>query len=400
MASRRGAGVPLSRREWEIAALVEEGLSDREIAERLFLSRRTVEGHLQQVRNKLGFSNRAQISSWVASQKREPVPVARSAARPPDNLPPQFTTFIGRERDLGGVRQLLRRARVVTITGAGGSGKTRLALQVASEVLLQYPAGVWFFALDSMSDPDAVPRQVAAVVGRLRSSQPVLLLLDNCEHLAASCAATVDALLRSRSHLAFLCTSREPLHLSGEAIWKAGSLSLPPARRHETPDSLVRLEAVRLFLDRACLHDAELTLDGTNAADIANLCRQLDGMPLALELAAARVGLMPLCQIVDMSTRCTDPCCATTEHRCWRVSDAWTSRSPTTRRSSRPTRTMRSTTSTAATCCAGWAVSRTRSRTTSGPSACRHRSRRSTTTGATCAPRWGTSPVRRPTSAT
>lgn len=307
----------LSRREREIVELVAEGLTDGEIAKRLFLSRRTVEGHVQHVRNKLGFDNRTQIATWLSGRTPVPEAPAPGPARPRHNVPEQFTTFIGREVDLASVRQLLHRARLVTITGPGGCGKTRLAIRAASEVLLQYPAGVWFIGLGPVSDPDAVPREVAAALGVSEREgdvplaavaaelaahppdQPALVILDNCEHLASACAATCHALLRASPSLTFLCTSREPIRVAPEAIWKVGPLSLPKEGVPLSADSLMRSEAVRLFLDRVSLSDPQFTLDEAVRPQVAELCRQLDGMPLALELAAARVGLMPLGQIVD-----------------------------------------------------------------------------------------------------
>ncbi|HEY4028165.1 MAG TPA: tetratricopeptide repeat protein [Candidatus Dormibacteraeota bacterium] len=314
-----GQAVPLSRREREIAALVAEGLTDREIGRRLFISTRTVEGHVQQIRNKLGLDNRTQIASWMTSRTllggHASEAPARSEARPPDNLPAQLTTFVGRERDLDSIRQLLRRARLVTITGPGGCGKTRLAVQAASEVLLQYPGGAWFIGLGSVSDPAAVPREVAAALGieDREGSAPLeavaaglaarsrrrraLVVLDNCEHLARHCAATVAALLRASPDVTFLCTSREPLHVSGEATWKVGPLSLPEPGEPPSPELATRSEAVRLFVDRVRLRDPDFALDELTTAGVVALCRRLDGIPLALELAAARVGLMPLGQI-------------------------------------------------------------------------------------------------------
>jgi predicted ATPase/DNA-binding CsgD family transcriptional regulator len=314
-----GQAVPLSRREIEIAGLVAEGLPDREIGRRLFISTRTVEGHVQQIRNKLGLDNRTQIASWMTSRRLAggvvPQAPERTETPPPDNLPAQLTTFIGRERDLDSIRQLLRRTRLVTITGPGGCGKTRLAVQVASEVLLQYPAGAWFIDLASVTDPDAIPRKIAAALGiedregsapldavaaglAARSRRrPALVVLDNCEHLASHCAAAVAVLLRASPDVTFLCTSREPLHVSGEATWKVGPLGLPEPGEPPSPERAIQSEAVRLFVDRVRLRDADFALDEHTAAGLVDLCRRLDGIPLALELAAARVGLMPLGQI-------------------------------------------------------------------------------------------------------
>src|SRR5215472_6828368 len=179
MDAGRGA-TPLSRREREVAVLVAEGLTDRQIATRLFISERTAEGHVQQIRNKLGFDNRAQIASWATMQGLSPGagPVRPGAAPTPNNLPVHLTSFVGRERELGEVRRLLQRARLLTITGPGGCGKTRLAVQAAAEVLHRYPDGVWFVDLGSVSDPNVVPRQLAAAlrVGEGEGVEPLQAL--------------------------------------------------------------------------------------------------------------------------------------------------------------------------------------------------------------------------------
>jgi DNA-binding CsgD family transcriptional regulator len=141
--SRASSSIPLSRREREVAALVAEGKTDREIARRLFISERTAEGHVQQIRNKLGFDNRAQIASWVTSRKLGQEagsgPSTLGTTSTPGNLPVHGTSFVGRERELGETRRLLQRVRLLTISGPGGCGKTRLAIQAASEVMHRYP---------------------------------------------------------------------------------------------------------------------------------------------------------------------------------------------------------------------------------------------------------------------
>jgi len=304
----------LSRREREVAVLVAEGLTDRQIAQRLFISERTAEGHVQGIRNKLGFDNRAQIASWVAMQGSVP---GASALRPvaaavPSNLPLQLTTFIGRERELGETRRLLQRTRLLTVTGPGGCGKTRLAVEAAGEVIHRYPDGVWFVDLGAVVDPNDVLRAVAealgiaeregvdpleAVAGELasaRGSRQRLVIMDNCEHLVERCAETVAALLTASRQLTFVCTSREPLHVAGEVTWALGPLTMPEAGADVTLDELQRFEAIRLFVDRASLGDPGFELSDANAAAIRELCERLDGIPLALELAAAHVGLLSL----------------------------------------------------------------------------------------------------------
>src|SRR5438445_276722 len=202
----------LSRREMEVARLVAEGLSDRQIASRLFISERTAEGHLQQIRNKLGLDTRAQVAVWVTSLSMAagaaggPVEGEQAAPVRPNNLPVQLTTFIGRERDITEVRRLLNRSRLVTITGPGGSGKTRLAVQAAVENLYRYQDGAWFVDLSPITDPNSLPQAVASVLAVHEREQTdlisaiglhltsnwcrvrCLVILDNCEQVVEGCA--------------------------------------------------------------------------------------------------------------------------------------------------------------------------------------------------------------------
>ncbi|HSK84708.1 MAG TPA: BTAD domain-containing putative transcriptional regulator [Rubrobacter sp.] len=242
------------------------------------------------------------------------------AGRPPEkpqdatkkhNLPNLRSSFVGRERDLMEVKRVLAMTGLLTLTGTGGCGKTRLALEAAKDLVGVHPDGVWLVELASLSNPALVPQVVASALGvreqpgrsmtetlstHLESRQ-LLLVLDNCEHLVHTCARLVDALLGSCEHLRILATSREALGVAGEANWPVLPLAVPDAERPAPVDDLVRCEAVRLFLDRARSKQPAFSLEPRNAPAVARVCRKLDGIPLAIELAAARVTTLAVDQI-------------------------------------------------------------------------------------------------------
>jgi non-specific serine/threonine protein kinase len=213
------------------------------------------------------------------------------------------TSFVGRAREQIEVLSLLEHGRLVTLTGAGGAGKTRLLLQVAARSVETYPDGVWLVELATLADQALVPQAVAAALGareepgqRLRATlaaalQPrtVLLLLDNCEHLLAGCAAVVSGLLRACPNVRILASSREGMGVAGETIYRVPSLALPDLDRLPDPEQLSEYEAVQLFLDRARARRPAFCLTDRNAHAVAQVCAHLDGMPLAIELAAVRV---------------------------------------------------------------------------------------------------------------
>jgi predicted ATPase/class 3 adenylate cyclase len=239
-------------------------------------------------------------------------PPLRTLDALPNNLPLQLTSFVGRERELAAVRERLTRHRLLTLTGPGGTGKTRLALQVAADLLPEYPDGVWLVELAALADPALVPQAVAQAVGvREEPGRPLLatladalrprrllLLLDNCEHLLDACARLVDALLRACPRLAVLATSREALGIAGEAPHRVPSLALPDAEHPPPVAALVQYDAVRLFAERAAVVQPTFAVTPENAAAVVELCRRLDGIPLALELAAARVRVLPVAQVL------------------------------------------------------------------------------------------------------
>src|SRR6202022_700118 len=240
-------------------------------------------------------------------------PPLRSLDATPNNLPTQTTTFVGRTRELAGAAELLKTTRLLTLTGPGGSGKTRLALHLAADLLDRYPDGVWLVELAAVTEPAAVAPTVAAAVhigerpGRpvvdtisesLRSRH-LLLLLDNCEHLIAACADLADALLRACPRLTILATSREGLNVPGESLMPVPSLRVPAGDTLPPLDELRHYEAIGLFVDRSAAHQPAFTLTEENANDVVRICRRLDGVPLALELAAARVRVLSVAQVAS-----------------------------------------------------------------------------------------------------
>ncbi|MCW3054429.1 MAG: regulatory protein LuxR [Chthonomonadales bacterium] len=221
----------------------------------------------------------------------------------PNNLPQQLTSFIGREQEMEEIKSLLARTRLLTLTGSGGAGKTRLSLQAAAEVLEDYPDGVWFVELAPLGDPALVPQTVAAALGLTEQTgksllqrltedlktKKALLLLDNCEHLLSACAQLTDTLLRGCPELKILASSREGLGIAGEQTYRVPSLSLPDPRQPPTAENVTVYEAVRLFVERALLTRSDFAGTNQNAPALASVCHRLDGIPLAIELAAARV---------------------------------------------------------------------------------------------------------------
>jgi predicted ATPase/DNA-binding SARP family transcriptional activator len=240
---------------------------------------------------------------------------ATDAKRETGYLPTPLSSLIGRDREIVDVERLRNRARLLTLTGAGGSGKTRLALEAARRARSAYSDGVWFVDLAAVGesllvaeavaealglDSGAAPSRGQALVNQLRG-RSLLLVLDNCEHLLAACAELVAALLAGCPGVDVLATSREPLHTHGEYTFRVPSLALPPPVRGDPPDlaALGRLPSVRLFVERAAQVRPGFTLDSDNARGVVDLCRRLDGMPLALELAAARIAVLEPAEIVQ-----------------------------------------------------------------------------------------------------
>jgi predicted ATPase/DNA-binding NarL/FixJ family response regulator len=226
--------------------------------------------------------------------------------RTPNNLPAELSSFVGRERQLAELRRLLRRTRLITLTGPGGAGKTRLALHLAADILNHYPDGVWLVELAPLADARLLDQTVStacritekrkrppveALIEGL-ASRKVLLVLDGCEHMVDFCATLASRLLRSCPDLTVLVTSREPLGVPGELIWRTPSLSVPAPEDSSHPELVLASEAVRLYVERAQLVRPGFLLDGSTSSPVAQICARLEGIPLAIELAASLAGMM------------------------------------------------------------------------------------------------------------
>jgi len=239
------------------------------------------------------------------------------SARTQGNLPLQITSFIGREDEIQKVQDMFASASLVTLTGPGGCGKTRLAVEVAQRSAGQFPQGVWLVELASLADPTYVPQTVAASLG-LREAREcswesilidhlrdrrLLLVIDNCEHLIDACAQLAGEILRRCPQVILLTSSREALGISGEFSFRVPSLPTPDLRHLSPASEILHYEAVRLFVERAASVLPGFTLTPANAASVAQICTRLDGIPLAIELAAARV---PLLRVEQIAARLDD----------------------------------------------------------------------------------------------
>lgn len=228
------------------------------------------------------------------------------------NLPQVPTSFVGREREVAEIKQFLPVTRLLTLTGTGGIGKTRLALQCGHEVLDAYPDGAWFVDLAPLTDQSLVAGAAAQVLGlkeeagkplmaticlHLRTKK-LLLVLDNCEHVLGASADLVDKLLRETAHVTVVATSRQVLHVASERTYPVGAL--PFADPKASPAAIARADAVKLFVDRARQHRPRFDLDQRRSRAVAQICMRLDGLPLAIELAAARVAVLPVEEIVRL----------------------------------------------------------------------------------------------------
>ena len=296
----------LTKREQDVLELLSVGMTNREIAAQLGVAVRTVENHVERTLGKLGVSSRTRaviearrlglLDAAIAAG------VDSSVAAPPHNLPVPLTRLLGRAQELADVGSLLDAHRLVMLSGSGGVGKTRLALRVGADLLDRYPQGIWFCDFSAGSDPQFVDRAVAKVLGvqerpehplseaivRALKRKHALLVFDNCEHVVGAVAELADEILHNCQNIRILATSREPLGIIGEIVYRVRSLAFPDGASGLTANAAMRYEAIELFVDRARGLGNCFTLTNDNASIVGDVCRCLDGIPLAIELAAAR----------------------------------------------------------------------------------------------------------------
>ena len=247
----------------------------------------------------------------MAPDLRTEFPPLRSIPSHPNNLPTQLTSFVGREKELAEVQKLLLDTHILTLIGPGGTGKTRLSIQAASALLDRFPDGLWLVELAPILDPLLVPRVTATTMGlRDEPQRPVidmlcdylrekkmLILLDNCEHLVDACAHMADRILHAAPDVRILASSREALGIGGEVTYRVPSLDLPDIGHLPSVESMSQYEAVKLFIDRARAAVTTFSVTNENAPAVAQICYRLDGIPLAIELAAAKIRVLGIEQI-------------------------------------------------------------------------------------------------------
>jgi len=253
----------------------------------------------------------SKISQWILFARGQGDYPVHNQSIIKTNLPSLLTSFIGREKEMVEVVDALSKYRLVTLTGSGGAGKTRLSLQVAARLHHAFPDGIWFIELATISNPALIPQTILNSIGLLDNnnlklleslqdflrSRKMLLILDNCEHLIDACANLVADLLSHSNELKILTSSREALGVQGEYAWRIPSLTFPNAKKDISTEHLPQYGAVKLFIERAELSDPSFRVDKNNAPGIAQICSRLDGIPLAIELAASRLRSMSVDQI-------------------------------------------------------------------------------------------------------
>jgi predicted ATPase/DNA-binding CsgD family transcriptional regulator len=304
----------LSAREREVAELVVHGKSNRAIADALFLSERTVESHVSSIFNKLNVHSRVELAGAVLQGAGKFGSDTHRHHITSNNLPIQPTSFVGRDVESSEVKALLTKSRLVTIVGAGGVGKTRVALHVGAQLRDAFEYGAWFVDLAKVSGEDSVVPEIASafeitsqgfsalldrVLAHMKNKR-LLLILDNCEHVVGEAARVAGSVLTACPQVTILATSREaPLGVGGEQVYPLPPLDVPPAAAGPGAENALRFSAVALFVERARAVDAHFAFTDDNASDVAEICRRLDGIALAVELAAARVTTLSVHQLLE-----------------------------------------------------------------------------------------------------
>ena len=257
-----------------------------------------------------GLTRAERIFQLAVPDLQQEFPALMSIATATNNLPAQLTSFIGREKEIREAKEKLSSAKLLTLIGPGGTGKTRLSIQLGAEVLPNFTDGVWFIELAPLADPALILQTIASVLNvRAQMGVPLkdivndylraknlLLIFDNCEHLVEASAQLADEFLHNAPNLKIIASSREALGIGGEVVYRVPSLALPN-QASASREALAGFESIQLFVDRARAANPKFDLTEKNASSVAQICRRLDGIPLALELAAARVTVFPAEQI-------------------------------------------------------------------------------------------------------
>ncbi|MEO8665062.1 MAG: tetratricopeptide repeat protein [Ignavibacteria bacterium] len=253
------------------------------------------------------------IYQLVSNELQSDFPQLKSLDIRPNNLPLQITKFIGREREIAEIKNLLTGTRKLTIVGSGGTGKTRLAIRAATDLIDEFENGVWFVELSALNDPELIEKEISIalnlkeegdknlidILKEYLEDKQLLIIFDNSEHLLDKCAEIAYALLQRCPKLKIISTSRESLNISGEKIYRVPPLSVPDNSTDHTPESLKEYESSRLFIERASSIKHDFKVTDENADALAELCRKLDGIPFAIELAATRVNVLSIDKILD-----------------------------------------------------------------------------------------------------
>jgi len=307
------------------------GLSQQMLAERALISVQAVSAlergyrkvpyrnTLDRIADALKLSGDDRAALEASAARARGIRIAEQELLPPHNLPRQLTSFVGRDEVVAQIVDLVEAAPLVSIVGTGGAGKTRLAVEAGKRLLSRFPDGVWFVELGPIEDASLVAHALAGVLGVQESphrpiletlisylaQKKALVVFDNCEHVIAQARNVIGSLLPESSHLAIVVTSRESLNVSGERVYRIPPLAVPPPGVVD-PQEAERYGAVALFADRVRAADSRFALTGENLAPVVEICRRLDGLPLALELAAARASVLSPQQICERLDRIFD----------------------------------------------------------------------------------------------